>query len=75
MGIVPVLHRYLVPNSVMDDCANSCHEAVQKTVEDHFELIDTAGMGFFGIVFYALSKSDFLHEQSLLTNDLKSLHL
>ncbi|KAH3911547.1 hypothetical protein HBH56_136270 [Parastagonospora nodorum] len=37
--------------------------------QDRFELLDAAGMGFFGVVFYALTKHDFTVEQSRLTSD------
>ena len=43
--------------------------ACEERLEDRFELLNTAGMGFFGIVFYTILKSDFLIEQSNLASD------
>lgn len=69
MGTVPDTCASPLSNRVSDSCRSSCHEAVQESVEDRFELIKAAGMGFFGIVFYALLRSGFLNEQSLLIKD------
>lgn len=51
------------------DFAPSTHQDTYERLEDRFELINAAGMGFFGIVFYAILKSDFLAEQSRLASD------
>lgn len=54
MGIASAIHERLPPGSPCEASANSCQRAVQKKAEDYFEFTDAAGMGFFGIVFYAL---------------------
>lgn len=48
----------------LEHCQRSDQEVSKGTVQDHFELLDAAGMGFFGVVFYALTKHDFTDEQS-----------
>jgi serine/threonine protein kinase len=53
----------------LEHCQRSDQEVSKGTVQDHFELLDAAGMGFFGVVFYALTKHDFTVEQSRLTSD------
>lgn len=63
MGVASAIHERLSSDSSWKVSANNCHGAVQKKVEDRFELIDAAGLGFFGVVFYALSESDFLAER------------
>jgi hypothetical protein len=52
-----------------DGYQDSDQDALHENVEDRFQLIDTAGMGFFGIVIYALLKTDFAVELSLLRSD------
>lgn len=47
-------------------------DALQERVEDRFQLMDVAGMGFFGIVFYAMSKADLLIESSLIKGALST---
>lgn len=48
--------------------ANHQH-ASQESFENRFELVRAAGMGFFGAVFYARVKSDYLLQTSRLTNN------
>ncbi|KAH3927174.1 hypothetical protein HBI56_102590 [Parastagonospora nodorum] len=50
-------------------CLGLRHERRLWEENDRFELLDAAGMGFFGVVFYALTKHDFTVEQSRLTSD------
>jgi serine/threonine protein kinase len=52
-------------NVVLENHPETNHESF----EDWFELVHAAGMGFFGVVFYALIKSDFLSEKSRLKRD------
>jgi hypothetical protein len=52
-------------NVVLENHPETNHESF----EDRFELVQAAGMGFFGVVFYALIKSDFLSEKSRLKSD------
>ncbi|KAK5163062.1 uncharacterized protein LTR77_010997 [Saxophila tyrrhenica] len=54
---------------VLSDHREADQDACQEGFQDRFELVHAAGVGFFGIVFYALVKSDFAFEQSRLTDD------
>jgi serine/threonine protein kinase len=53
----------------LEDCHTSDQDGCAGTVEDRFALFDAAGIGFFGVVFYALTKEDFTAEQSRLISD------
>jgi hypothetical protein len=53
----------------LENCQRSNQEVRKGIVQDRFELLDAAGMGFFGVVFYALTKQDFTVEQSQWTSD------
>jgi serine/threonine protein kinase len=63
MGLTTTTHSH---RNVIQD---SRRDASQESFEQRFELVHAAGMGFFGVVFYALIKSDFLLEKSRLKSD------
>jgi serine/threonine protein kinase len=46
---------------------DSRQDACQESFEESFQPVYAAGMGFFGVVFYALMKSDLLLEKSRFT--------
>lgn len=56
-------------SSHQDGFQDSDQDGLQENVEDRFQLMDAAGMGFFGIVFYAVLKTDFEVDSSLLRSD------
>jgi serine/threonine protein kinase len=48
---------------------NICQDESHESFEQRFKPVHAAGMGFFGVVFYAFVKSDFLLEKSRLKSD------
>lgn len=56
-------------DSDQDGYQNSDQDGLPESVEERFQLLDAAGMGFFGIVFYALLKNDFAVASSLLRSN------
>ncbi|KNG45296.1 hypothetical protein DDE82_009020 [Stemphylium lycopersici] len=65
MGLITSTRANLERDGYHYGQEDKCHEAF----EDRFMPLDAAGMGFFGIVFYALTKFDFAVERSLLISD------
>jgi hypothetical protein len=54
----------------LEHCQKSDQEVSKGTVQDHFKLLNAAGIGFFRVVFYALTKHNFTVRQSRLTSNL-----
>lgn len=73
MGAATATYACLTPSdrrdSHHDGYQDSDQDALHENLEDRFQLMETAGMGFFGIVFYAQLKTDFAVESSLLRSD------
>jgi hypothetical protein len=63
MGITTATHACFTSrghqNGYQDSQQESDEDALQESVEDRFQLMNAAGMGFFSIVFYALLKTGF----------------
>lgn len=69
MAIVTTPETYFSADADQDGHQDGHLNGIQERVEDRFQLIDVAGMGFFGVVFFALPKYDHMMNQSLLKSN------
>lgn len=69
MGIATATHACFTSGGHQDGQQDRDQDSLQELVEDRFQLMDAAGMGFFGVVFYALLKTDFTVQSSMLRSD------